>query len=240
MSRSVVITGGSKCIGAQLVRAFFADGYKVILCYKNSADLARELEAQLPGVISIQADISSEADVNMLYEKCEKAFGKIDVLVCNAGVSHTSLLTDTTSQRWDEIFNVNARGTFLTCKAFLPHMIRNKSGSIITVSSIWGITGASCEVAYSASKAAVIGFTKALAKEVGPSNIRVNCVAPGVIETDMNSFLNEEEKAGLCEQTPLRTIGTTQQVADTVLYLASDKSSFITGQVISPNGGIVI
>ena len=240
MDRSVVITGGTRGIGAQLVRAFFASGYKIIFCYKNSDDLAYNLEIELPGAAAIQADISNESDVSMLYETCEKAFGRIDVVVCNAGVSHTSLITETTSEKWDEIFGVNIKGMFLTCKAFLPHMIRNKSGSIITMSSVWGITGASCEVAYSASKAAVIGFTKALAKEVGPSGIRVNCVAPGVIDTDMNLSLNPLEMDDLKKQTPLGVIGTTQQVADTVLYLASEKSSFITGQVISPNGGLVI
>ena len=155
-------------------------------------------------------------------------------------VFHTGLLTDLTVAQWDYLFHVNVRSTFLCSQAVLPDMIARKSGAIVNVSSVWGITGASCEVAYSASKAAVIGLTKALAKELGPSGIRVNCVAPGVIDTDMNAQLTEQDRAVLCDQTPLERIGTPEEVAQCILFLASDRAGFITGQVLSPDGGFCL
>ena len=170
----------------------------------------------------------------------QQQFGHIDVLVCNAGIARQGLLTDFSPADWRQMMSVNLDGTFYCCRSVLPGMIRRQSGCIITTSSIWGITGASCEVPYSAAKAGIIGLTRALAKEVGPSGIRVNCIAPGVIDTEMNGNLTPEVMAQLREETPLGTIGTPKQVADLALYLAGEGASFLTGQVISPNGGFLI
>ncbi|MDC0700747.1 SDR family oxidoreductase, partial [Blautia wexlerae] len=164
----------------------------------------------------------------------------VDVLVNNAGIAQQKLFTDLTDTDWDRIFAVDVKGVFLCCQAALPHMIHEKRGAIVNISSMWGQVGASCEVHYSAAKAAVIGLTKALAKELGPSQIRVNCIAPGVIATEMNDLLGAETLEALREETPLEAIGTAEQVADAVRFLASDQASFITGQVLGVNGGMVI
>jgi 3-oxoacyl-[acyl-carrier protein] reductase len=174
--------------------------------------------------------------LNIIYNR----FGNIDVLVNNAGVAQQKLFTDISEDDWDWMFNVNIKGMFNCCQAVLPKMINNKRGKIINISSIWGLTGSSCEVHYSASKAAVIEFTKALAKEVGPSNIQVNCVAPGIIKTDMITHLNTSIIEKLKSDTPLGILGTPRDIAEVVLFLASSKADFITGQIISPNGGFVI
>jgi 3-oxoacyl-[acyl-carrier protein] reductase len=166
--------------------------------------------------------------------------GDIDILINNAGISRINLFTDISEQEWDDVFDVNIKGMFLVTRAFLPGMIRRKYGKIINISSMWGVTGGSCEVHYSASKAAVIGFTKALAKEEGPSGINVNCIAPGVIETEMNAQLDDEAKRELCEETPLMRLGKPEEIANAALFLASDAASFITGQVICSDGGITI
>ena len=175
-----------------------------------------------------------------MFRKSQELFGGVDVLVNNAGVSSFGILQDISEEEWDRVFGINVKGAFLCAKAALGHMIRNHGGVIVNISSMWGLVGASCEVHYSASKAALIGMTKALAKELGPSGIRVNCVAPGVIDTDMNSKLTEDDLAVLREETPLGKIGKPSDVAASVMFLASDGGKFITGQVISPNGGIVI
>lgn len=167
-------------------------------------------------------------------------FCQLDILVCNAGVSHIGLLSDMTDQQWRRLFAVNVDGMFHCCRAVIPHFVHNKSGRIVTVSSMWGQVGASCEAAYSASKAAVIGLTRALAKELGPSGISVNCVAPGVIDTEMNRELSARDLAVLREETPLGQIGTAEQVADAVWFLCGGQSDFITGQVLGVNGGLVV
>ena len=167
-------------------------------------------------------------------------FGSIDVLINNAGVASQGLFTDISEIEWSEIMDVNLNGVYNVTQAVLPYMIRQKSGSIINISSMWGQVGASCEVAYSAAKAGVIGMTKALAKEVGPSGIRVNCIAPGLIETGMNSELTLEDVAAIVDETPIGRIGSTNDVASSALFLASDDSSFITGQVLGVNGGYII
>ncbi|MBR3996202.1 MAG: 3-oxoacyl-ACP reductase FabG [Clostridia bacterium] len=251
--KTILITGSSRGIGAEIARLAFLSGeYNVVINYNKSAAkaaaLIKELEEvalQNPhikygGIIAAGADVSRETDVNLLFEAAEKAFGSIDVLVNNAAVSSYSLLQDLTLEQWHNTMGVNLDSVFLCAKRVLPSMIRKKSGRIINISSIWGICGSSCEVHYSASKAAVIGFTKALAKEVGPSGITVNCVAPGVIDTEMNKNLTEDSLTALCEETPLGCIGKCEDIAKTVLFLAGDGGNFITGQVISPNGGIVI
>lgn len=240
MKPTVLITGGSRGIGAQAVKTFYRNGYDVAFCYHNAEQAARELIASLPGIMGIKADLADAQQAEAMAQRVLSAFGRVDALVLNAGISLQKLLPDTTCEEWDQLFAVNLRAMFLCCRTLLPTMISRKSGAIVTVSSMWGQSGASCEVAYSAAKAGVIGFTKALAKEVGPSGIRVNCVAPGVIDTDMNAALSQDDIACLREETPLGCIGTAEQVAQAIFALASPDSAFITGQVLGINGGLVI
>jgi 3-oxoacyl-[acyl-carrier protein] reductase len=178
--------------------------------------------------------------VQRLFAKAEATFGSVNLLVNNAGIAHFGLLTDISAAEWRRIFATNVDGAFFCTQAALPNMIHQKSGCIINISSIWGLVGASCEVAYSAGKGALIAMTKALAKEVGPSGIRVNCVAPGVIDTAMNSALSTADMDALLDETPLGMLGHPEDIAETVAFLASDKAKFITGQIISPNGGFTI
>lgn len=240
MSKTVCITGGSRGIGRAIAEIFYKNGYNVAINYNQSEEKAIELEKLLPGSIILKGDVSNENDVKGMIDKAIKHFGRIDVLVNNAGVSVVKLLTDTELSEWEKLFSVNVTGTFLASKYAAKHMIANHSGKIINISSIWGISGASCESCYSASKGAVIAFSKALAKELGPSGITVNCVSPGFINTDMNSDLSLEEVNSFCEDTPLGRAGEAEEVAETVLFLASDSADFITGQVIGVDGGVII
>ncbi|MBE7039927.1 MAG: SDR family oxidoreductase [Ruminococcaceae bacterium] len=237
--KTVLITGASRGIGAQTARIFAENGYRVIINYNKSKDAAEVLAKEL-GASIICADVSQKSDVELMFSQIQNEFGGVDILVNNAGIAQAKMFTDITEEEWDDMFSVNVKGIFNCTKAALPYMIHKKSGKIINISSIWGITGASCEVHYSASKAAVIGLTKALAKELGPSGITVNCVAPGVIETDMCASLSQEDISALKDETPLGCIGTPDDIAKTVLFLASGGGDFLTGQVISPNGGMVI
>lgn len=239
MQKTVLITGGSRGIGAATARAFAAEGYRVAIGYRNSREKAEALAAEIGG-IALQADVGSPEEVQKMVDSVLDNFCQLDILVCNAGVAWQGLLTDMTITQWRELMSTDLDGVFLCCKAVLPHFIHRKAGKIITVSSMWGQVGASCEVAYSAAKAGVIGFTKALAQEVAPSGIAVNCVAPGAIETEMNANLSEEALAALAEQTPLGRLGKPEDVARSILFLASEGADFITGQVLSPNGGLVI
>ena len=242
--KTVLITGGSRGIGAAAVRAFAAAGYAVALNYHVSRDaalrLTEELSAQGYTILPVQADVSDPVQVRDMVDNVLDKFCQLDILVCNAGRSWVGLLGDMTAEEWRELFSVNLDSVFYCCKAVLPHMIHRKKGKIITVSSMWGQVGASCEAAYSASKAGVIGLTKALAKELGPSGIAVNCVAPGVIDTEMNKNLTDEDLDALREETPLERIGKAEDVAESVLFLASEGADFITGQVLCPNGGLII
>lgn len=244
MDKTVLITGASKGIGAATAIMFAQNGYNVIINYCSSAESAILLEKSLKengfSTLSYMADVSKTNDVNRMVNDVIEKFGKIDVLINNAGIAQQKLFTDITDADWDRMVSVNLTGTFNCCRAVIPHMVSRKSGSIINTSSIWGITGASCEAHYSAVKAGIIGMTKALAKELGPSGIRVNCVAPGVINTRMNANLSVSDLEGLADETPLGRLGTTNEVASTSLFLASNAAEFITGQVISPNGGFVI
>ena len=235
--KTVLITGGSRGIGRAAVERFARGGYQAVFCYHSNKEAADALLSELSGlpVAAVQADVSDPEAVKRLTDGLH-----VDVLVNNAGIAGQKLFCETTPEEWDRMFAVNVRGMYLCARAVLPGMIRQGSGKIINLSSIWGITGASCEAAYSASKAAVIGLTRALAKELGPSGIQVNCVAPGVVDTDMNQTLTADDLAALREETPLGTLGTPEQIADTIFYLASSGADFITGQVISPNGGLVI
>lgn len=240
MNKTVLITGASHGIGKACAIAFSAAGYNVVLNYNSSQKQALDLCEQLENTIAIKADVSKSADVDEMLKKTSAMFGGIDVLINNAGIANQKLFTDITEQEWDNMFNVNVKSMFLVTKAFLPQMINRKCGKIINISSMWGISGASCEVHYSASKAAVIGFTKALAKEVAPSNINVNCIAPGVIMTQMNRNLSDSDMNILKEETPINRIGTPEDIANTALFLADEKSSFITGQIISVDGGFIL
>ena len=238
-TKTVLITGASGGIGAAAARLFADKGYRVALHYHQSLSAAAALECEFgENAFAVKADISDSAQVKAMFAAVRERFGGVDILINNAGIAEFSLFTDITDEQWRRMFAVNIDGCFYCCREALPHMIAQKSGAIINVSSIWGITGGSCEVHYSASKAAVIGLTKALAKEVGPSGITVNCIAPGVIDTKMNRALSDEDIAGLLDETPLQKLGTPAEIARTALFLA--ESEFITGQVISPNGGMVI
>lgn len=230
--KTALITGASRGIGAAAARALSHDGWHVIINYHRSKSVAEALAAEL-GSIAVCADVSDSTQVQAMFDQ----IGPVDLLVNNAGISHYGLLTDVTDTDWRTIFGINIDGVYHCCRCALPHMIRKQQGCIINVSSVWGVYGASCEVAYSASKAAVIGLTKALAKEVGPSNIRVNCIAPGVIDTDMMAGFSENDKAILCEETPLCRLGHPNDPAALIAFLASEQASFLTGQIIGVDGG---
>ncbi len=235
----VFVNGGSRGIGAAIVRKFSAVGYKAVFTYKNSEKEA-SLLAKECGALAICADSSSSEEAFSAVSRAIEVFGHIDVLVNNAAVSHFSLLTDMTYEDWHFVMSNNLDSVFYYSKAVLPCMINRKYGKIINISSMWGETGASMEVAYSASKAGIIGFTKALAKELGPSGITVNAVSPGVINTDMNSHLSLEDMEALKEETPVCRIGEPLDVANACFFLAEDTSGFITGQVLGVNGGFLI
>ena len=235
MRRKALITGASRGIGAECARRLAADGWEVCINYNKSEDAALALAAEIGGT-AVKADVSSFLEVAQMFE----TVGTVDLLVCNAGIAGQQLFTDMTPTDWRRMFSVNTDGIFNCCRCAVPAMIHRKSGNIITISSIWGQTGASCEVAYSASKAAVIGFSQALAKELGPSNIRVNCICPGVIDTEMNAHLSESDMESLREETPLCRIGSPADIAEAVRFLASDGAGFITGQVLAVNGGMYV
>ena len=242
---TVFITGGSRGIGAAAARTFAFKGWNIAFCYHESEEQAMalhdELSARGVNAIPIRADVADPAQAQQFIDTAVERVGEPDALVCNAGIAlPQDVLTHVTDEQWRRLFAVNVDGLFYTVRAALPHFINRQRGSVVTVSSMWGQVGGSCEVAYSATKGAVIAFTKALAKEVGPSHIRVNCVAPGVIDTEMNAHLTEADKAALAEETPLGRIGTGYEVARLIRFLCSDGSEFITGQVIAPNGGLVI
>ena len=237
--RTVLVNGGSRGIGAAVVRLFAARGYRVAFTYKNSEEAAEQLMRET-GALAIRADSASEADAVSAVAKVTEVLGSVDILVNSAAVSSFSLFTDLTATDWKHIFDVNVHGPFYYTRAVLPAMISKKSGRIINISSMWGVTGASCEVHYSATKAALNGMTRALAREVGPSGITVNAIAPGVIDTEMNAMLSEEDRRALCEETPLCRLGTPEEIAETVFFLAGEGAAFLTGQVIGVNGGFVI
>lgn len=238
--KTVLVTGGSRGIGKSIVQKFAENGYNVILNYSKSEEAAYRLSEKYNNVKIFKADVSNKKQVQEMVDYATNEFKKIDILINNAGISSTGLLQDLSEEELTRIFSVNVNGTFFCTQAVLPQMIARHEGKIINISSVWGLVGASNEVAYSASKAAIIGFTKALAKEVGPSNIRVNCIAPGIVMTDMVSDYTVEEFDDIRSQIPLERIGSTEDISNLAYFLAGDEADYITGQVISPNGGWVI
>ena len=235
VNKVVVVTGGSRGIGAEIVKFLAKLDYKVVLNYNKSESYAQDVKKELNNVEIFKADVSKKEEANALIDFAIKKYGKIDVLINNAGIAQTNLFTEITDEDWNNIINTNLNSAFYCSREAVKNMIHNKSGLIINISSIWGITGASCEVAYSTSKAAINGFTKALAKELGPSNIRVNAIAPGIINTEMNSYLSENVLKNIKEEIPLEKIGDPVDIAKCVKWLIED--SYTTGQIISINGG---
>ncbi len=245
MNKVVLITGASRGIGAATAVYFAEQGFNVAMNFEKNKTAAKKVAEKIESfgkrALLVQGDVSNPEIAKHIVETTQKELGNIDVLVNNAAVSKQALFTDVTPKEASRIYEVNVGGMFNMISAILPQMIHEKKGSIVNISSIWGICGASCEVHYSATKAAIIGATKALAQELAPSNIRVNCVAPGVIQTDMNAHLSKEDIENLKDETPLGKIGTPEDVAKAVFFLASDEfSPFTTGQVLSPNGGFLI
>lgn len=241
--KTVLITGSARGIGAATAALFADSGYNVVINYNTSEaealSLCETLLTKGHNAIAVKADVSNRDEAEFLFDEAKKAFGGVDVLVNNAGIAQQKLFTDITVQDYDRMFNCNVKSVFNCCQCALPYMIHNKNGRIINISSMWGIVGASCEVHYSASKAAVIGMTKALAREVAPSGITVNCIAPGVIDTPMNKGFDEETINALKEETPVGRIGNPEEIAKAVLFFAEEGSGFITGQVLGVDGGFI-
>ena len=236
MTKTLFVTGGSRGIGEAIVRRA-AGKYNVCFTYNSHKDLAEKLANELGGlgVVAVKCDVSDKNSVENAVEFAKKRFGKIDILVNNAGVSKSGLLVDMDEQDFDDIFAVNAKGVFLVTKAVFPEMLSRRDGAVVNVASVWGQVGASCETLYSSSKAAVIGFTKALAKEAAPMNVRVNAVAPGAVDTDMMKEYSSDEIKAICDEIPLGRLAKPDEIADAVLFLAENK--YMTGSTLAVNGG---
>lgn len=239
MKKVALVTGGSRGIGAACVRRLAADGYQVAFCYKRSESAARAL-AEETGALALPCDVSHREQAERLIDTVLEKFCQLDILLCNAGVAWQGLTQDMTAEDYRRVVGTDLDGVFYCCQAALRPMLRQRSGQIITLSSMWGQVGGSCEVAYSAAKAGVIGLTKALAKEVAPSGITVNCVAPGVIDTDMVKPLGPQVLSDLAAEIPLGRLGTAEEVAGCVSFLCSEDGKYLTGQVLAPNGGLVV
>ncbi len=239
LAQTVLITGGSRGIGAATAELFAQKGYNVIINYNKNAEKAMELASKTGGT-AIQADISDPDAVKKMIDTIINRYKKIDVLVNNAGIALQGMFDSISDNEIRKLYDTNIAGTLNCTKLVVPHMLRRKYGKIINVSSMWGQVGASCEVHYSATKSAIIGFTKALAKEVGPSGINVNCVSPGFIMTDMTSCYSEDEIADICQEIPLCRAGTPYDVAEVIVFLASESARYVTGQNLGVNGGMVV
>ena len=239
MKKTIIVTGASRGIGAAIVKMLAKEDYNIVLNYNKSEEIARKMQEEFTkqgkNVEIFKADVSKREEVKKLIEFTINKFEKIDVLINNAGISQTRLFTDITDEDWNNMLNVNLNSVFYMTQEVLPYMIHEKEGCIINISSIWGITGAACETHYSVAKAGVDAMTKSLAKELGPSNIRVNSIAPGIIDTDMNKYLLDEELANIEEEIPLGKIGSPETIAKCVKWLIED--DYTTGQIIGINGG---
>ena len=244
MEKIALITGSSRGIGRAIARQLAHEGYAVCINYrvrKDCADaLAAELTAEGCRAMAVQADVADRAQVNAMVKRVEETFGPVSLLVNNAGVAGQCLFQEVSDEMWQRYFGVNVNGSFHTIQAVLPHMLHEHEGCIVNISSMWGLRGASCEVTYSATKAALIGLTRSLAAELAPTHIRVNCVAPGVIKTDMLDALPPEVLPQLAEETPLRRLGVPEDIAAAVSYLADEKAGFVTGQVLTVDGGFIL
>lgn len=242
--QTALVTGASRGIGAAIALALAKAGAKVAINYVQEKEKAENIAKQCQSfgarTVILQADIANAHDVERMITQCKAELGPISILVNNAGKAQSTLFLDTSIDLWDQLMNINLKGTYLCTKAALPTMVEAQYGRIINISSVWGIAGGSCEVAYSAAKGGVNALTKALAKELGKTGITVNAVAPGAIATDMLRDLDEDDLKKLSEDTPVGRLGTPQDIANAVLFLASPDSSFMTGQIISPNGGFIV
>ena len=241
--RVALVTGGARGIGKAICHTLAKDGYKIAINYNNSEKEAIALKKELSSITDVEAfkcDVSDSAAVKEMFSKIADSLGYVDVLVNNAGVAEQVLFTDITDEMWQRMINTNLSSAFYCSREALKTMINEKNGVIVNIASMWGEVGASMEVHYSTAKAGLIGMTKALAKEVGLSGVRVNAVSPGVVLTDMMSSFSESDKEILKEETPLNALGTPEDIAEAVSFLVSDKAKFITGQVLSVNGGFVI
>ncbi len=243
MKKTAFVTGGAKGIGAAVVKKLCEDGFQVAVNYRTSEQRALALcsELALSGyeAFPVKCDVSDASEVKKAVEYIAEKTGSIDVLVNNSGISLWGLFDTTTDSQWNEVIGTNLTGTFNCCREVLPYMLKNKYGRIINISSVWGQTGASCEAVYSASKSGIIGLTKALAKEYALSGITVNCISPGVIDTDMMNRFSNEEKKDICEDIPMGRMGTPEETAFAVSFFADENASYITGQVLGVNGGMV-
>lgn len=245
MQKIAFVTGASRGIGRAVAQRLAREGYRIGINYLQARTQAEELMEQLQsqgfGAVAVQGDVADRAAITAAIRQAEETLGgPVTLLVNNAGVAEQQQFQDITDEFWHRLFSVNVDGAFHTIQAVLPHMLHEKAGCIINTSSIWGQRGASCEVAYSTTKAAIIGLTRSLAMELAPSGIRVNCVAPGVIQTDMVQVLGEETLADLATETPVGRLGTPEDIANVVAFLANERSSFITGQVITADGGFIL
>ena len=236
--KTILITGGARGIGAHMVRYFANQGWRVAFCYRASSEKAEALQKET-GALAVQCDVRDEAQVKQFVQTALKSFRHIDALVVNAGTAWTGLTEDMSTQAYDMMADTNLRGAFLCVREALPHL-RETQGGAVLISSMWGMVGASCETVYSATKAAVQMMARSLAKEVGPSGVRVNCVAPGAVDTDMMACYSEEDKQALAEETPLGRIATCEDIAQATEFLLSDKASFITGQTLVVDGGFTL
>lgn len=234
--KTVLVSGGARGIGAAIVRELTRDGWQAAYSYCQSGAAAKELSAQT-GAIAIRADLREEVDANLLAVEAIRRLGHLDAAVFNAGVSYSGLASDMSAADWDELFAVNLRGAFLLSRPIIHHMVSRHAGSLLFISSMWGLRGASCEAAYAASKAGLIGLSQSLAQELGPSGIRVNSIAPGVIDTGMNEGFSPEERAELAGRALLGRLGTPEEVAQSIAFLLGDRAAYITGQVLGVDGG---